>query len=44
MSSKPSKKWLVEYAESAYEEISALDASVKKLIKKGKQLILEHKL
>jgi mRNA interferase RelE/StbE len=33
MKSKPLQKWVIEYTESAYEEISALDGAVKKLIK-----------
>ncbi len=33
MKSKPLQKWVIEYAESAHEEISALDGAVKKLIK-----------
>ena len=35
MNSKPLAKWVIEYAESANEEISALDGAVKKLIKKA---------
>lgn len=35
MKSKPLQKWVIEYAESAHEEISALDGAVKKLIKKA---------
>jgi mRNA interferase RelE/StbE len=35
MTSKKSKTWIIEYAHSAYEEITALDGAVKKLIKKA---------
>ena len=35
MKSKPLQKWVIEYAQSAHEEISALDGAVKKLIKKA---------
>ena len=40
MKSKPLQKWVIEYAESAHKEISALDGPVKKLIKK----VIEDKL
>jgi mRNA interferase RelE/StbE len=35
MKSKPSPRWIIEYAESAHKEISALDGTVKKFIKKA---------